>query len=604
MSDSFAATETGIETMPTDWIYNDIQIAFPIKDFPHINSLISQYALHMKSHNDSIYQWAKTFTIVQKQQATKSLSNELIYQTGSNQTKKRVVEDKILELAENQLIIGGAGSGKTTTLKRLYLHQKTSDLKNSRYKTAILIRLRELKSESISHEILKILNIKTHLKTFESVYFINDSLGQRVQKTKLTRLEYVGEQKIDEFVTNILNAGNTILFLDGLDQTPLNVQADIKRNIEQIASSLTTSKIILTSKGNYDKTKNKGFKTYQISPLDSVSAATLSKNSLNDNSDLFFKLLTQKTYVDIAYKPLIFNLLVYHFEHYHELPNYYFEIYNRTSTLLVKKWHQNSELIASFDADQKLDFLKEIAFYFSYPEQKITFSLENINAVYQHLYSKYDLPKTGIEIILQEIEIHTGLIVKGSDSHYEFSHLTIQKYLFAEYLVNKPIDAKSIEQFLQVPEAYAIATCITSSSESWMANLLLNPSFGRSKFHGKKRRKELFNLSLFTYLERLINESPRFSVSMDLGYVVIYLLFHANEKKTISFKNTLNKLFLTPNVQKSFLLALENYDVSNRNTDAYYIKLKKDVEQFDEVKYPVEGYLPKNIAIQIERQKF
>jgi hypothetical protein len=126
---------------------------------------------------------------------------------------------------------------------------------------------------------------------------------------------------------------------------------------------------------------------------------------------------------------------------------------------------------------------------------------------------------------LQDIEIHTGLIVQTSINELSFSHFSIQEYLCAYYLIRQPNVNILVENFLPYREVVAIAVCLSSSREEYLLVLFLNIYL-----------EEISSLDLHRailgFLHRLVLEHPGFvrSVSAGLAFILIVSLLYNSER--------------------------------------------------------------------------
>jgi hypothetical protein len=59
-----------------------------------------------------------------------------------------------------------------------------------------------------------------------------------------------------------------------------------------------------------------------------------------------------------------------------------------------------------------------------------------------------------------EVETHTGLILKSGHDRFEFSHKSLQEYLAAEFTVKMPSKPSNMIDLQIMPNELAIATAI------------------------------------------------------------------------------------------------------------------------------------------------
>ncbi len=171
-------------------------------------------------------------------------------------------------------------------------------------------------------------------------------------------------------------------------------------------------------------------------------------------------------------------------------------------------------------------FLQELAFFLTYQVKSNVFSSDILIEIYNKIYDRYKLPKEEVYEVISEIESHNGLISEIGYKIFEFSHLTLQEYLCAEYLVTLPFNQSIVKYFFERPDPIAIAISLSRDSGVWFANLILNDHLDISKVNGLTS----FEASLTKLLNRLLDESPIFNESFELGATLIYIISKFQKK--------------------------------------------------------------------------
>ncbi|WP_018621434.1 NACHT domain-containing protein [Spirosoma luteum] len=292
----------------------------------------------------------------------------------------------------------------------------------------------------------------------------------------------------------------------------------------------------------------------------------ISKKWLGDNTN-FIKLLYKKPYHELANRPIYLTLLLVLFERTQTLPLSPFEIYREAVYLIIRDWDDGRDIVrlskyANFNVRKKLDFLQEIAFYLTYQIKSNVFSSKLLFEIYKIIHNKYSLPRDEIDEVIAEIESHNGIISEAGYETFEFSHLTLQEYLCAEYLISLPYSRNTITYFFERPDPLAIAICISKDSGLWLSNLLLNENLDISNYTTSKTKPQNsynrgnFENSLSRLLSRLIDEAPIFTQSFELGATIVYLIPNFQNKDQIF--GLVRKLLTIPNVSNSTLLFLND----------------------------------------------
>lgn len=169
----------------------------------------------------------------------------------------------------------------------------------------------------------------------------------------------------------------------------------------------------------------------------------------------------------------------------------------------------------------------------------------SIVAAYLDICDRFRLPRDEAQDVAGEIESHTGLVIQSGAAHYEFSHLSLQEFLCAEYLVKDPFSDR-LRGFLEVyPAPVAVAVSLASDPSWFLAAMFLGETTAT--------QPELERVSAF--LTRLKAERPRFSPEGFLGFALIDLLLRFGDK----ILEPVQELANDPAVSDSLSLALRTY---------------------------------------------
>lgn len=525
-----------------------------------------------------------------------------------NNKGKQVTEKELLSDNNNHIILGDPGAGKTTTIKRLL--QSTFDILFSdntddfSYSFPIIIRLGEIrKSESLLTFLCKELGIqydtiekKIEYDDIEEIYSpVHKQLI--VKKTKIEREYKIGQFSIENAIANYLNEMNAILFLDGLDEVHYELKDIVDGEIKRISYLLNNSKIIITSRYIADINTFKQFKKNEIVPLSLNQSKAIAAIWL-ENTDLFFAKLNSRPYCDLKDRPLFLSLLLILFKNNNEeLPEQAIDVYRQIILLLIKEWDEDKEYktyryskYKLFDTYKKEDFLAEIAFYLTYElKVKKIFNEKQLEYAYFHIYRRYpQLMENDAKSVIEDIESHNGLIIKSFGDAFEFSHLSLQEYLCAKYLLSIPISKKYYNYLNIYPAPLAIANVLSPMPNEWFAMLFLN------NIKEIQVGRQLEADSVYQFIDRLLSERITFPMPSDeLGFATLYLLFKFYSNGELM--NLLNRFIRVKFVMESLAMALRKYEVLANSHGYMDIELKRDALTNLYIDVPQSGKLKANI---------
>jgi DNA polymerase III delta prime subunit len=567
-----------------------------LKNYSEKDQSESDIEINIETHVKEILNWSEKiqFFEMHKPNLTDDASIELSFgiprkfrAEGVNET---VSEDYLLELNDNLLILGDPGAGKTTTLKRiarkLLINEPLHE--NDQYQYPILIKLRDIEQSNTSpdniyrededgnritkHRIDLVSNKLAEifgLKISEKISEKEELNGNK--KIKIINVKYyIGDDLVDIAISKILNNTKTIVMIDGLDELPSSVRGAYENSIVNLASRLRESKIFLTCRtGGYVNRLN-GFTLYEICPLTKIQIDNVIIMWAN-NPQAFMNALTTVPYSDMTNRPLFLNQLIITYNYYDDLPRQPCDIYNRIINLMLIKWDKDRKVIreskySDFHPDKKIKFLSAIAYELTYKIKSKIFDIKELVIAYHRVCDRFSLPVGEAEQVAQEIESHTGVIAKTTDNKYEFSHLSLQEYLCAYFVVRDPT-LDLIPIYLELyPAPISIAIALSSRPEVMFSNIFLDDAL-------------LSNIpkeSIKIMLSRLLMESPGFSANEKLGLSFFKLMFIANDDH--EFADCIDRFFMIPVVLDSIKSVLPYFYVDkHKSTKKIFHIAKKTV---------------------------
>jgi hypothetical protein len=231
----------------------------------------------------------------------------------------------------------------------------------------------------------------------------------------------------------------------------------------------------------------------------------------------------------MAERPLLLAQLLKLFDEDGVLPERPSEVYERMLNLLLEQWDKERRIrrgskYSGFTPDRKAKFLAALSYHLTVRIRTTVFSEKILIEAYAHIYKHFGLPADEAKAVAKELESHNGVIVQGSRTEYEFSHLSFQEYLCAEYLVRDSCPERLTEYLKRYPDPIAVAVAISSNPTHWLGSLFL-------------RKNVMVNFtvpSLGAFVARFLVERPAFERTPILGLVAVKLFWGFDEDESVN----------------------------------------------------------------------
>ena len=456
-------------------------------------------------------------------------------------------EKDLLTGDEHYLLLGNPGSGKTTAIKRLIQRLLSApDTAEDDFDFPVLVRLRELgQGQSLHCALANALGIP-----YESI-----EVRSRVGSTDVTRVEIrsMGEQ-IERIIGRVLSGARAVVLLDGLDEVWSDARSAVAQEISRLSRSVERSKVIVTSRTGEYTAPIEGVTVLQLCPLTPEQIEDIARRWLPDPTE-FVGALEKLPYRDIADRPLLLTQLLLLYRKYGFLPEQPAQVYKRVIRVLLEDWDAHRSVVrkskyANFDPDRKAEFLSALAYYFTYTLGRSQFTEDDLVKAYRRVHETFNLPTADARQVAREIEAHTGIIVESGHETYEFSHLSIQEYLCANYIIRSGSPAAIRKPMFGGMSPLAIAVALSSQPSEWLTRLVLRPA----------DQAWITGDAIVPLLSRLLIERPYFEVYEPLGWTAMHF-FHKLQKSSGTIPAVAVKFGDLDGVRRSIGHALRWYSV-------------------------------------------
>lgn len=471
-------------------------------------------------------------------------------------------EQDLLETPAHYLILGNPGSGKTTAIKRIARRLLFDEPKSGEdcFQYPLVIRLRELKrGESLHCAIATALGISYEVRT------VTHKTPAGIEESR--EVIHVEGEPVEKVIARVVTATRPLVLLDGLDEVPLDERRGIAVEIGRLANAVDLAKILVTSRTGETNTFE-GFETLQLCPLTTEQVSEIACRWLSQPSD-FMDALEHLPYRDIADRPLLLTQLLLLFRRYGFLPEQPAQVYKRVIRLLLEEWDAQRHIVrksryAEFDTDRKSEFLAAMAFQLTYVAAKSNFSEGELIEAYDRVRDVFNLPSNEGKQVARELEAHTGIFIELAEGRFEFSHLSIQEYLCANFVIRSASPSLIRRAIGENPAPIAVAVALSSQPSEWLARLVLT----------SQNQAWLERSGVQQFVSRLLVERPYFEEFEPLGWAALHvgtrLYFSAGVVPDVAVAFT-----RSPGVRRSIVASLRHYFVDGELADGALFSLRR-----------------------------
>lgn len=311
---------------------------------------------------------------------------------------------------ERTVVSGGAGSGKSVFLKRLFI-------------------------KSIEHG-----------HTYYPVFFEFRSMRSDV---KVSLLDYIYES-IAQFSPSFtrkqfnygLRSGIFYLMLDALDEAPADIRGALIDEIDGISKKFMKCPLVITSRPSQDFQSWEGFRIAHMEPFDLTQCRSFIQrvDYPAEKREEFLEFITEENFAKhraFLSNPLLASMMLLTFEEFGDIPERKHVFYDKCFQVLLRE-HDASKgrfrrIYNSGLSHEELENVFTYFCVFSYLDGKYNLHLPEVETYVLNAVEACGI-SAEVHAIIEDF-VDAVSILQKDGSVYEFTHRSFQEYFYARFAV-------------------------------------------------------------------------------------------------------------------------------------------------------------------------
>jgi len=336
------------------------------------------------------------------------------------------------------MVFGGPGIGKSTFLRKVGLEALKGNRGNYRHQLIpVFLELKKFKESEINIQAL-------------------------IEK----EFEICGFPDVQKNIDKKLKKGELLILFDGLDEVPDANRDNVIDKIQDFVDQHKQNRFILSCRTAARTTTFRRFTDIEVAEFDDEQIQTFIEHWFSSEVDQeaeiaknCWELLTQSEYQsakNLAHTPLLLTFLCLTYRRTLSFPTNRSSLYERALRIFLEEWSAEKQLTShrnlvyeGLNIDLEEGLLAEIA-YSNFVEDRLFLEKrELVKQIKTHLQQNLNAPQIlDGEKVLKTIELEQGILVEQASDVYSFSHLTLQEYLTARYIVENDLYEEIVKNHL------------------------------------------------------------------------------------------------------------------------------------------------------------
>ncbi len=479
-----------------------------IDNYRHRYGKISVLGMPKPAELENIY---TNVQIIEGQNLWRYESQQALEQAYRDAARRSYQPDKYqkkdgIEIAnkhEYLMVLGQPGAGKSTFLKRIGLAAIQGKEDRSRHhiqnnlpgikpelgtKQPLLPGTTNPQSEELyTHELIPVL---IELKRCDSKEI--DLVGKIQAELENCRFE-----SADILTQTLLNKGRMLILLDGLDEIPSQHLNRAITQIQDFVNKYKDNRFIISCRtaayqGGFNNLVNVEMADFDDEQIQQFINNWFCREQDREVSvaESCWQLLNADGYQatkELAHTPLLLTFLCLVFDESQVFPKNRAALYKDALDILLRRWAaekriQRDPIYKDLTIQLEEMLLAKIA-YDQFSQHRLFFDKQTvISEIQEYLAKNLNAPKhLDGENVLRAIQIQQGILVERSRDTLSFSHLTLQEYLTAQYIVDRQSIDELVSQHLTDPRWREVFLLVAGLMRNGCDRLLKKMAIATSK---------------------------------------------------------------------------------------------------------------------------
>lgn len=319
--------------------------------------------------------------------------------------------DNLFGSTNKVIVLGEAGSGKSTLVKHLFL--KT--IEEQKY-IPIIIELRYLDNNSKS-----LIDYLKDITTFNSIC------------------------KNSKIFERLLKSGKFVFFFDGYDEIKSDKKEKLTKEIIDFADNYNENKFVLTSRPFANIDLIQGFYTMTIKPLENDEVSEFVKKQI-DEKELQGKIINSiqehkpQHINSFLTNPLLLSMYILIFRRNAGIPQKKYIFYRNVLNALFSEHDALSKVgyeqeLHSNLSQEDIEIVMQKFAILSFSEEKILFDEDYVNTKFTQIKNKTSDIDFDNKALINDLKQNIGIWVEDGGL-LSFAHKSIQEYFAALHMLN------------------------------------------------------------------------------------------------------------------------------------------------------------------------